>query len=769
MIKCIKTFLTNEYPVIIIESKNSGGSVLLYSVLLQILQTRIEMRDSMSYRVTKISEEYLKLRNPMRGKVSISDCKIINSYQDFNKFYSDSYGEETINHNRTNPIDKIDKLYRLALREFREEIKNNKNLKKPTDIIIFTDSYSVSAASGLIKGFQNTGGAVVVGFYGNPKIEGTDLYDGSQSPSSVEKFNEIKINAYIQLEKLGFKTVHITMSETFFFHQLDKINQIPREYALDPVDFRVNIYSDYSDKKYDQFIDEGLSIYKLINQDNKCNPKNDKLLLHSDNCKNINGYDHAHGGYKCNNQGEWDNTDCQPYYCDFGYIFDQIQKKCIKNCNFENEKSYFIYEDNFYGEFNIEKNKKYTFIFLLHEKHNYTYEKPNKKYIVTSGKKLLTVNGAKNYDYNLKLMQNDTKSKYINLNNKKKSKVSINKPGSTLISLEDSDEDFVLYSDNIYQNPETKMKIAKYDDEMDMDDMLNCDSKYYSDFNDNIHIFKKDETYLLNIKSSEIDSLNIFVSPVSKQEIIEINDIDSFVLYLEKDKIYTLNIKNNLIKRMIKLSRETLKSEIIIEDKNIVLNSNNLYYKIEDNYEGEIKLNIKNDNAIIELLVKQDDSEIEILDFEKKIFQLNKKYNILTIPKEYKSKLIDIELNRNEFLTDFTISLAYSIPPYNYFSDSDEENIFTMDEKFTFTINEHYKGDINLMKNEYYCVMIENFGEDVLMSLNIREEKKNAIIDYIKNLEGWKIALIIVVIIIGAVIIFFVICHFRKNKNQQQN
>ena len=76
---------------------------------------------------------------------------------------------------------------------------------------------------------------------------------------------------------------------------------------------------------------------------------------------------------------------------------------------------------------------------------------------------------------------------------------------------------------------------------------------------------------------------------------------------------------------------------------------------------------------MIELLVKQDDSEIEILDFEKKIFQLNKKYNILTIPKEYKSKLIDIELNRNEFLTDFTISLTYSIPPYNYFSDSDEK------------------------------------------------------------------------------------------------
>ena len=195
---------------------------------------------------------------------------------------------------------------------------------------------------------------------------------------------------------------------------------------------------------------------------------------------------------------------------------------------------------------------------------------------------------------------------------------------------------------------------------------------------------------------------------------------------------------------MLKLSRETLKSKVIIEDKDIYLDSENLYYIIEDNYKGELKLNIQNDNALIEFLFKQDDSELEILDFEKKEFILNKKYNILSIPKKYSSNIIDIELNRNEFLTNFIIYLAYSIPPYNYFSIDDEENIFTMEEKFSFTLNEHYKGDLKLMENEYYCVMIENFGEDVFMKLTIREDKKSNSVIF----ANWKIGLIGIILIL---------------------
>ena len=80
---------------------------------------------------------------------------------------------------------------------------------------------------------------------------------------------------------------------------------------------------------------------------------------------------------------------------------------------------------------------------------------------------------------------------------------------------------------------------------------------------------------------------------------------------------------------MIKLSRATLNSKITISNKNIELNSNNLYYKIEENYKGDLILNVKNDNAIIEFLFKQEENEIEILDFPTRKFQLNKKYNIL--------------------------------------------------------------------------------------------------------------------------------------------
>ena len=64
----------------------------------------------------------------------------------------------------------------------------------------------------------------------------------------------------------------------------------------------------------------------MLNEQNQCNSKNDKLLLHDDACNIINGDLHAHGGYQCGSSNNWDKSKCQPYYCDEGYFFDQIQK-----------------------------------------------------------------------------------------------------------------------------------------------------------------------------------------------------------------------------------------------------------------------------------------------------------------------------------------------------------------------------------------------------------------------------------------------------------
>ena len=88
-----------------------------------------------------------------------------------------------------------------------------------------------------------------------------------------------------------------------------------------------------------------------------------------------------------------------------------------------------------------------------------------------------------------------------------------------------------------------------------------------------------------------------------------------------------------------------------------------------------------------------------------------------------------------------------------------------MDEIFTFRINEHYKGVSNLMKDEYYCIMIENFGEDVTLTIEISDEEKKENEENEENsgLEGWKIALIVIASIIAGLFVFFLVCISIKH------
>ena len=759
MLKCVKLFYTNDYPIIIIESKNGGGYDLLYTIFQQILQPKIENRVYLSYKVTSISQQYFNSQ-PFNN-IDMSNCDELSSFNDFSYYYDDSYGDNSINHKRTPPVDSVYFIWRQALNEFRKEIINSPNFKKPTDIIIFTDSFSFSATSDFIKGFQNTGGAIIVGYYGNPKIEGTQLFDASQSPSRVEGKDSLQnTQMYNELIKYGFYALGVTSGETYNFHQANTKDQIPREYQLDPVDFRVNIYSDYSDEIYDKFIEEGLKIHEKLNINNECNSNNEKLLLHDDNCKNINGYAHAHGGYKCGNNNIWEKSVCEPYYCDMGYYFDQYQKKCIESCRFDKTRSYFIYEDNYNKVFNIIKDITYYFIFTKNANncqffYSYTLNGALKRFPVNGN--ILTINGYKKLQNNIYLTIESKITNNIKLYNLrgKTSKFSFVDSKETILFIENQ-EDFNLYIDNIYKSSKTEVKLAQYKSEMTLDDILNHNDNYFSSYTDNIHSFQKDEIFILYFKFSELDPFNIFINPINIEETIEIYDNEIDFLYLEKEKEYILDFKTNSINRILKLSRETLNSEIIIENENIILNSGNLYYQLEDNFKGKIILKINKADALIEFLFKQTDSELDILSFTKKEFKLEKKYNVLAIPEEYNSKIINIELIKNEKIINSTIYLGYSIPPYNYFSIDIEENKFQFFEKFDFDINEHYKGNINLMKNEYYCVMIEIFSKDVIMNIKIEDENKNEKEN--KKLKSWEIALIVIASIIVFLLLVLLLC-----------
>ena len=198
---------------------------------------------------------------------------------------------------------------------------------------------------------------------------------------------------------------------------------------------------------------------------------------------------------------------------------------------------------------------------------------------------------------------------------------------------------------------------------------------------------------------------------------------DTKFLYLQKGKSYIINFKDNLKNIMIKLSRKTLNSEIIID--NTILNSSNLYFKLEDNFNGAIELNVSKDDALIEFLFKQPEEEIEILDFEKMEFELTKDFNLIKIPKNYASKIINFDISSNDNF-DFGIFVGYSIPPYSYYDSNEVYNkISIKSNNFTFQIKNHYKDDIKLMENEYYCVMIQLFNRDLSLKITLEDEEEH--------------------------------------------
>ena len=98
----------------------------------------------------------------------------------------------------------------------------------------------------LINGFQKTGGAIIVGYFGNPKIKGTKEFDGSQSDLIVlnkkkyisffdiflKKKDFSEINLYQNLERYGFIINSITYGETYTFYQKNVKGQIPQEYSF---------------------------------------------------------------------------------------------------------------------------------------------------------------------------------------------------------------------------------------------------------------------------------------------------------------------------------------------------------------------------------------------------------------------------------------------------------------------------------------------------------------------------------------------------------
>lgn len=318
---CSKLFHENDYKIIGIESRNEGGSGIIGIYLEQLLQPKICTNKMLfSFRRNAYLEE--NFENLKKNFLDQRTCENPESIDKFFSEKSDYYGN--ITHNKTIILDEITLDMKSDLHIKRQELIKTKKTKKPTDIIIFTDYHSFSATSIFLKSFQQSGGAIIVGYYGNPKDNET-IRDSSISSSGI--LNYEWTNFQKNLENLNFH-FQITGQE-FFYYDYQKENPTPQEYITIPVDEYVDIYEEYSDDIYDKFINYANIIFDKYKD--KCNINNKLLLLEDEECYDINNNEHAHGGFVCGYNGEWNKSQCQAFYCDIGYYYDTYQNKCIED------------------------------------------------------------------------------------------------------------------------------------------------------------------------------------------------------------------------------------------------------------------------------------------------------------------------------------------------------------------------------------------------------------------------------------------------------
>ena len=338
---CFSNFDNNIYPIIIIESFNGGGYGDLADYLISYINLNKTTSIYTSYRYNDQIENFVA---PVFYIQTIDTCELKNYTEFFDLNYiEDNYGYDSkgneIIHKRTRIYDlaSINENYFFSLR------KKAKHIRKPNEIIIFTDGYSYSATSDLIKQTQLKGGAIIVGYDGNPYL---DTFDASQAPSSVfstdSEYLNKNDNLSLEIESLGF-SLSYTIMEIFSELDYEDKKNIPLEYQINKIDERVNIYNGYDDSKYQNFIDEAKKIFKKY--ETQCNPKNKNLLLINDKCYFLGA--HLHGGFPCDDNGFWNKKKCVPSYCDIGYVYDKIKNKCIKDYCFKKEEFNKFYYDHY--------------------------------------------------------------------------------------------------------------------------------------------------------------------------------------------------------------------------------------------------------------------------------------------------------------------------------------------------------------------------------------------------------------------------------------
>ena len=317
---CMEKFDTNEYKIVVILNFNGGGVEYVSQTLIEYIQPYITSRFYSTFRHGKYLNEYYKIN--FTDNSIVETCEIPSREYVINNIVTIDYGEGVKNF-----ITKPFRRFGQHREEYNKHKKSLKHKRKPNEILIFTDGYSASSASLFTKSLQNEGGAIIVGYNGNPVSD--KPFDGSQHFSSVFNLNDLRTlekNLMKEMEKQNIYFTQICRTGNYFdYREL----LVPEEYNIMEVDIVADIYEIYEEEKnYGKFMNKAKEIFKEF--ETKCNKNNRRLTLFDENCT-FDDDKFAHGGHPCDGEGKWDMNKCQKVYCDEGYLMDYKEYKCVKD------------------------------------------------------------------------------------------------------------------------------------------------------------------------------------------------------------------------------------------------------------------------------------------------------------------------------------------------------------------------------------------------------------------------------------------------------
>ena len=337
LLNCAALTNSNEYPTIVIDDANGGGYVALAGILHEMLQPDAVTRSYASFkadprvrRVLEATESYAAMQDP-------ASCE---TYGSIEAFYAagietDSYGAG-ITHNRTVPALPAQLDVSLNMFMIRPGLTRH---RRPTDIAVFTDSFSFSAGAFFTKGLRDTGSAILVGYNGYPGSK-KETFDIGQSPTTVFQtaLDALDPEAFARLEGNGFCLLSLSAGETFRPVDIGgKTNAtlVPREFLFDAPDERVPIYGEFEDGRYGEFVAAAKKIFDKYRT--HCNPDNPRLHLRDRGCSLSINRTHMHGGFVCGQDAKW-FVKCEAYYCDVGFVYDEASGTCLQDMCYEEAK-----------------------------------------------------------------------------------------------------------------------------------------------------------------------------------------------------------------------------------------------------------------------------------------------------------------------------------------------------------------------------------------------------------------------------------------------